>query len=174
MQDKLVAMMLSTTCEESCSVVRVTKPGPEAYERVGRLLAATKRSQADLARAIGVPESTVSRGIRSHRGFNPHWLAIAKFFGITLDELMSFDPGAVPMPNDEVEAELVALLGEVKRIEQRIDQLIELHRRRSLAAAAPSSQSESATLRAAAERRTAYDAEEARRRLAGTDDEKQA
>lgn len=57
--------------------------------------------QRDLAEGIRVSEGNVSRALRRSKGFDRHWPAIARFFGVSLDWLLTPAPSLDTERNPE-------------------------------------------------------------------------
>lgn len=60
----------------------------DAYDRLRDLMHHSRCSQGDLAKVLAIDASVVSRGIRTHRGFDSHWPTLAQFFNVSLDWLV--------------------------------------------------------------------------------------
>lgn len=161
--------------------------GMEPGQRIERALTQRGWSQTDLAERMGVPQPTISKIVRGEMPGKVHWPRIAELLDVDEDWIRTGLPPQsweVQLGDNEIREVVGPMVQQLVSQLDRVEQ--ELAKAQALAATiktllygdapeqSPSSRSESASLRAAAERRTAYDAEAARRRLEGIDDEKQA
>lgn len=96
---KIIAQRASLHAEH------LTPPGPgfgypahdriDPYYRVKALLLARGLSAREFADGIVMGETSVSRAFTRCRGFNRHWPVIARFFGVSLDWLLTPAPASL-------------------------------------------------------------------------------